>query len=121
RFDWVAINSDSPDRRVPLLDSGSIGPRISPDGRWIAYQRNSDAGVQEVYVQALPGPGGRRQISTAGGTEPVWGATSEELFYRNQGALWSAKIATTPQFTVLRRDSLFAMNVRAGAAASMYD
>jgi Tol biopolymer transport system component/tRNA A-37 threonylcarbamoyl transferase component Bud32 len=119
---WVLVRSDAPDRRAEVLDSGAIAARISPDGRWIAFQRGSEAGPQEVYVQALPGPGGRRQISTGGGTEPAWGATSAELFYRNQGALWSATLVTAPEFTVVRRDSLFAMNVPAGDNGStMYD
>ncbi len=32
----------------------------------------SIAGHSEVCVQPYPGPGGKWQISTDGGTEPVW-------------------------------------------------
>ena len=54
---------------------------LSPDGRYLAYQSN-ESGRQEVYVQTFPGPGGRWQISTAGGVEPHWRADGRELYYR---------------------------------------
>src|SRR6185295_2792372 len=87
--------------------------------------RGSKPGSFEVYVRSIPGPGGRHQISENGGTEPRWaGKTSSEILYRNRGSLWSATIATAPEFTVVRRDSLFAMNVPTNqnlAGAAMYD
>ena len=46
-------------------------PRFSPDGRWLAYV-SDESGRFEIYVQPYPGPGGKWQISTEGGTEPVW-------------------------------------------------
>ena len=53
---------------------------FSPDGRWIAYGSN-ESGRYEVYVQPFPGPGGKWQISTAGGSNPVWRRDGKELFY----------------------------------------
>ena len=47
---------------------------------WIAYQSN-ESGRVEVYIQPFPGPGGRKQISTGGGTSPKWGREGKELFY----------------------------------------
>jgi eukaryotic-like serine/threonine-protein kinase len=44
-------------------DSG----RFSPDGRWVAYASN-ESGRYEIYVQPFPGPGGKLQVSTRGGT-----------------------------------------------------
>ena len=55
-------------------------PRFSPDGNWLAYTSN-ESGRNEVYVRPFPGPGGRWQISTDGGVEPMWSATRPELFY----------------------------------------
>lgn len=54
--------------------------RFSPDGRWIAYQSN-ESGRFEIYIQSFPGPGGRSQISTGGGTSPQWRRDGKELFY----------------------------------------
>jgi eukaryotic-like serine/threonine-protein kinase len=56
-------------------------PMFSPDGRWIAYQSN-ESGRMEVFVRPFPGPGGKWQISTAGGDEMMWSRSRHELFYR---------------------------------------
>ena len=53
---------------------------FSPDGRWIAYQSNEST-TNQIFVQPFPGPGGREQISTTGGTFPTWSPTRHELFY----------------------------------------
>ncbi len=59
-----------------------IWPVFSPDGRYLAYQSN-ESGRQEIYVQSFPGPGGKWQVSSSGGTEPHWRADGKELFYRS--------------------------------------
>ncbi|MFL5495606.1 MAG: TolB family protein, partial [Gemmatimonadales bacterium] len=82
-------------------------PRISPDGRWIAFTTN-ESGRDEVVVQPFPGPGGRVQVSAVGGTEPVWSRDGRRLFYRGNGQLMAAVIRPGPAFTVAARDSLFA-------------
>ena len=55
--------------------------QFSPDGKWVAYQANDDTGSFEIYVQAFPGPGGKRQVSTTGGAQPRWRRDGKELFY----------------------------------------
>lgn len=54
--------------------------RLSPDGRWIAYD-SDESGATEIYVQSFPDPGGKWQVSTRGGVEPMWRADGKELFY----------------------------------------
>ena len=61
--------------------AAEIVPMFSPDGRWIAYFSN-ESGQYEVFVRPFPGPGGKWQISTAGGLETAWSRTRRELFYR---------------------------------------
>ena len=58
---------------------------FSPDGHWVAYQSN-EGGPMEVYVQPFPGPGGKRQISNAGGASPRWRRDGRELFYLSPDA-----------------------------------
>ena len=53
-------------------------PRFSPDGRWLAYESN-ESGAFEIYVRPFPGPGGKFQISTGGGTTAVWSRARREL------------------------------------------
>ncbi len=55
-------------------------PEFSPDGRWIAYMSN-ETGTFEVFVRPFPGPGAKRQVSTAGGRFPAWSRTRPEIFY----------------------------------------
>ncbi len=67
----------------PFLNTpfGERAPAFSPDGRWLAYSSN-ESGSYEVYVRPFPGPGGKWQISTAGGLWPEWSRDGRELFYR---------------------------------------
>jgi Tol biopolymer transport system component len=69
--------------------SNESNGKFSPDGHWIAYQ-SDETGRTEIYVAPFPGPGGKRQVSTAGGTLPRWRADGKELFY---GALDQKLIA----------------------------
>jgi Tol biopolymer transport system component len=68
--------------------------KFSPDGRWLAYQ-SDESGRNEIYVQPFPGPGGKWQISTEGGTEPWW-ARNGEIFYRNGNQLMVVETRTQP-------------------------
>src|SRR5579862_7788532 len=55
--------------------------RISPNGRWVAYNANQGSQT-EVYVAPLSGGEGKWQASGAsGGTYPTWSADSKQLFY----------------------------------------
>ena len=70
-------------------------PQFSPDGHLIAYTSN-ESGRDEVYVRAYPGPGGKWQISTDGGAEPVWARNGRELFYRNGDKMMAVAIVAQP-------------------------
>ena len=56
-------------------------PRVSPDGRWLAYV-SDESGRAEVYVRAFPKPGGRWQVSVGGGSAPLWSRSSRELLFQ---------------------------------------
>ena len=76
---YWALASDTAPR--PIANSQAAietMPRLLPDGRWIAFSTN-ESGRDEVVVQPFPGPGGRIQVSTGGGTEPVWSRDSRRL------------------------------------------
>jgi len=81
-------------------------PQFSPDGRWLAYV-SDESGRFEIYVQPYPGPGGKWQISTEGGTEPIWNPNNRELFYRNGPTMMSVDILTQPSFSVGKPRMLF--------------
>jgi serine/threonine-protein kinase len=88
------------DRMPQLLLGTPHDERVavfSPDGKWLAYL-SDESGREEVYVQAFPSSDGRWQISTDGGSEPVWARSGRELFYRRGNTLMSVDISTGPTF-----------------------
>jgi serine/threonine-protein kinase len=87
---------DMKSRQVtPFLNSKAWEgwPEISPDGLWLAYASN-ESGRREVWVRSFPGPGGRWQISKAGGQEPIWSNDGKQLFYRQGYQVWVADVRT---------------------------
>ena len=80
--------------------------RFSPDGRWLAYV-SDESGRPEIYVQPFPGPGGKWQISTDGGTEPAWNPNGRELFYRTGDSMMAVPVTTQPSFSAGRPTVLF--------------
>ncbi len=80
---------------VPLVvtDASERSPRLSPNGRWLAYV-SDETGGDEIYVQAFPGPEGKQVISTDGGREPVWSRDGTELFYRHGDELLAVDVET---------------------------
>jgi len=85
--------------------------RFSPDGRWVAYQSN-ESGRFEVYVQAFPGPGGKWQISTAGGGEPQWGPDGKELYYLAQSRMMKVDVRTGASFEAGIPEPAFGVSLR---------
>jgi hypothetical protein len=116
----VPYTPGGPARLLLQQYAGYRQQRPSPDGRWLAYV-SDETGAREVYVQQIRGPGGRYLVSAGGGVEPVWAPGGTELFYRGGGALVAARLATAPEFTVLRRDTLFAMDARFYPTEAAYD
>ncbi len=88
---WVLRLSDrkaQPFLKTPAEDGA---PGFSPDGRWLAYS-SDESGRREIYVQPYPGPGGKWQISTDGGQEPVWNPNGKELFYRSGSKIMAVDV-----------------------------
>ncbi len=81
-------------------------PRFSPDGRWMAFV-SDDSGRAQVCVRPFPGPGGTSQISTLGGTEPIWSHDGRELFYLNGDKLLAVNVTTNPTLLVGTPRELF--------------
>ncbi len=92
----------------------------SPDGRWLAYASN-ESGRSEVYVEPVPGPGGRWQISSNGGEQPRWARSGREIFYRDGPALMSVPVQLQPAFQAAKPVELFERQFDRGGAVSGYD
>jgi len=105
--------------------ANEVAPRFSPDGRWLAYASN-ESGRYEVYARPFPGPGGRVQVSDAGGGQPVWSADGRRLFYRSESSLVATRIepaAGSDRLRVVSRDRLFEADLLgdAGSYVATYD
>ncbi|MBK7784779.1 MAG: protein kinase [Gemmatimonadetes bacterium] len=83
-------------------------PALSPDGKWVAYV-SFESGREEVYVRPFPDVARARwQVTTAGGTSPVWAHSSRELFFLAPGdTLMAAAVTGTPEFRVTGYQALF--------------
>ena len=60
---------------------------------------SDESGQYEIYVRPASGEGGKWQISSGGGEEPLWSKDGRELFFRN-GLKWmTVDVTTASQFT----------------------
>ena len=84
--DLGVMSADGNFQAFLATDFNERAPRLSPDGRWVAYVSNQ-SGEDQVYVRTFPDSGQMLQVSTQGGTEPVWSRDGLELFYRNDGEM----------------------------------
>ena len=82
-LDIMILTLDSGRQVAPLVRTmaNERNGEISPNGRWLAYQ-SDESGQIEIYVRPFPAvDSGRWQISTSGGTRPMWSRDGQELFY----------------------------------------
>ena len=82
-------------------------PKLSADGRYIAYVSN-ESGRPEVYVRSFPDGAGRRQASSDGGTQPRWRDDGKELFYvENDQSMMAVPVSIGQDVTLGRPQRLF--------------
>jgi serine/threonine-protein kinase len=94
RFDiWMLPLGASPKPLIATRDDEQ-NARISPDGRWIAYQ-STESGRREVYVRSFPNVNEKKwAVSTGGGHSPNWSPDGRELFYANETAIIAVSVQT---------------------------
>jgi hypothetical protein len=108
------------------LPPGVTNPKVSPDGRWLAYYSN-ESGRLEIYVQSFPAllagrSAGKWLISMAGGWQPEWGRDSREIFYVGlDGTLMAASVtASGPAFETTPPKPLFSVRLDPAARRAHY-
>ena len=100
--------------------SNEQSPRISADGRWVAYL-SDETGRQEVYVRPLQGAGAKWQVSDDGGASPVWSADGHELFFLQGQTLMSAVVRPGSAFETDRPRVLFTLRSPPIGGGDAYD
>jgi Tol biopolymer transport system component len=92
---------------VVRTEASEIAGTLSPDGRWLAYASDV-SGRYEVYVQSFPGGGGKRQVSTDGGSGLCWRRDGRELFYHaGDGKLMAVPVSSGESLEVGAAVALF--------------
>ena len=89
----VPVSGDQkPFQPVPLKESQYSGV-FSPDGHWFAYFSYESGGLPQVYVEQIPGPGAKYQISQNGGWSPRWDKKGHLYFLTMGSRLMEADLA----------------------------
>jgi tRNA A-37 threonylcarbamoyl transferase component Bud32 len=116
---------------LPLAPAGDLrpwvvssfserSPSLSPDARWAAYASN-ESGADEIYVRAFPEAQGRWQVSSGGGTEPLWSSDGRTIYYRRADTLFATAVQTGLTFVVGQRRTVFTTSFRQITNHANYD
>jgi hypothetical protein len=92
-------------------------PKFSPDGKWLAYSSN-ESGRPEVYATTFPGPGPTIQLSTEGGTDPVWRRDGKELYYRHGDQMMAVAASSGTASGFAKPNALWEAHYLAGVGSS---
>ncbi len=110
-FDLFAVRTSGDTTPIPLVATRFLesSPRLSPDGRWLAYT-SSESGDLAVYVRPFPNvASGKWRVSTGGSSaDPAWSRDGRELFYKNgHGELVAVTVLPGATFAVGGQRALF--------------
>ncbi len=104
---WVRDLVSGQNRPVLQAKFNQMGARLSPDGRWLAYE-SQESGTSEIFVRSFPEARERRRVSTGGGTQPRWRADGKEIFYVSPDRkIMAVDIRTEPRFEAAAPHALF--------------
>jgi Tol biopolymer transport system component len=121
--DFYLLPARGPAKPALLLKSESAdvsSPRVSPDGKWIAYQSN-ESGGWEILLATFPGFAKKRQISNGGGCQPLWRKDGAELFYLGRdGKLMAIDVQYKPRIETSVPKVLFQTPVHVSPLSAQY-
>jgi len=112
RMQLSAIPVAPPRQKITVVPPGGtdiFNGRFSPDGKWVAYDRD-ESGRMEVFVVSFPDGQGKVQISNAGGATPRWTRGGRELLFSDfSGTIMSVDVDTRHGFQASTPKPLFSV------------
>jgi Tol biopolymer transport system component/predicted Ser/Thr protein kinase len=98
-YNLMLLSLEGGNAATPLLADpkfNELNGVVSPDGRWIAYE-SSESSPTEVFVRPFPNvDGGRWQVSSGGGTRPLWARSGRELYFASSAPVRLMAVAIQP-------------------------
>ncbi len=110
---WLFSEKGEPKIR-PFLQGRAIenSPKISPDGRWIAFV-SDESGESEVYVRPFPEGSGKWRVSNGKGVSPRWSTDGRRIYFVRGDEIHATSISTDGGKSVLtvgREEKLLTVN-----------
>jgi serine/threonine protein kinase/Tol biopolymer transport system component len=97
---WILDLSTKKSEMFLRTRFSEMSASFSPDGRWIVFQ-SDESGRFEVYVRPADGSPEQWQVSTSGGSGPVWRADGREILYSSaDGRVMSAAVEGGEEFAI---------------------
>jgi Tol biopolymer transport system component len=112
--DLMTLSLDPLGTPKRLTDSPTVfesGPRISPDGRWVAYY-SDETGSGQVHVRPFQGPDPAIRVSPDGGMNPQWSRDGRQLFFQRGATMWAVAVEPGPIFRHGTPHRLFESDLR---------
>ncbi len=100
-FDIEVIDAARGGAFVPVVQTpaNEINGRVSPDGRWLAYE-SDQGGRAEIYVTNFPEATAKWQVSTEGGRTPYWSEDGRSILFLHQDRIMRAPVRAGSLFAV---------------------
>jgi eukaryotic-like serine/threonine-protein kinase len=105
---WVgSIDGSTPSYPLAASPASEANPRVSPDGKWVAYE-SDEPGRLEVYLKPLDGGDLKWQVSTNGGADPMWDPSGGRLYFvQNDSAIYEVELRIGKNLSVAPPRKLF--------------
>jgi serine/threonine-protein kinase len=105
----MPLEGDQPSKPVVQGTSFEDAPRLSGDGRLLAFL-SDESGRNEVYVVPFPAMNGKWQISTGGANSaPIWSPRGNEIFYVENGKIMKVDVTGPPATSFSRPQEVCAL------------
>jgi serine/threonine-protein kinase len=105
---WAMSLDERVPRSLRQTPFDELWARVSPDGRWMAYQSDQSASW-EIYVQAFPSPVQQWPVSAGGGTQPLWLPGTRGIAYLKGQDVMEAAVTASPTFAAGRPTKRFSL------------